>query len=106
MKASGAAAIASAAAMTSETRNEWVIAAAPLATDRPDTAGISASMAKLDARAIALFTPDATLTWLGSAAAMTVAVSGATKVTRPSPKTMAPGATSLSHVADASIRVR
>ena len=46
-------------------------------------------------RAIALFTPDPTLTWSESTAPMTVAVSGATNVTRPSPKRIAPGSTSF-----------
>ena len=49
------------------------------------------------ARATALFTLEATLTWSGCAEAITVAVSGATKVTRPSPKTVAPGTTCRAH---------
>ena len=55
---------------------------------------------------IALFTPDATLTWFGSADDITVAVSGATKVTRPSPNTSAPGSTSRAHVVSGPMRVR
>ena len=52
------------------------------------------------------FTPDATLTWSGSAAAMTVAVSGATNVTRPRPNRKAPGSTSVLHDAWGPIRAR
>src|SRR5205823_3677105 len=102
----GAAAATTAAAMTSATLNAWVTWAGPAAVDSPDSTGITARAARLAARAMALFTPDATLTWSGSAAAITVAVSGATNVTRPAPNTTAPGSTSVVHDGWMPARVR
>ena len=66
-------------------------AAGSVAVVRPATTGMTASAVRLAVRAIALLTPEATLTWSASTAPMTVAVSGATNVTRPSPKRTAPG---------------
>ena len=71
---------------------------------KPETTGTTASALRAAALAMALLTPDATLTWSGSAAAITVAVSGATKVTSPMPNTTAPGRTSVTHDASSPMR--
>src|SRR3954469_15233600 len=92
--------------MSSDVRNAAGALGGAVAADSPDTTGMTASAARLAARAIALFTPDATLTWSGSAAAMTVAVSGATNVTSPRPNTNAPGSMSLTHDAFGPMRAR
>ena len=97
---------ASAAAIVSAVCTASVTATAPVASARPAAAGITASAVRLAARAIALLTPDATLTCRWSAAAITVAVSGATNVTSPSPNTNAPGNTSGNHSASGPMRVR
>ena len=104
MKLSGAASTATPAAIMSPRRNASVTSAASVATDKPDTTGITASAARLAVRAIALFTPDPTLTWSESTAPMTVAVSGATNVTSPSPNNTAPGSTSAVHPASEPMR--
>ena len=59
----------------------------------PDRAGNTATANSAAVRATSLFTADATPTSLEGAAAMTVAVSGATVVAMPSPKTRMPGRT-------------
>ena len=59
----------------------------------PDSAGNTATANSAAVRATSLFTADATPTSLGGAAAITVAVSGATVVAMPSPKTRMPGST-------------
>ena len=67
--------------------------------------GTTARAARLAVRAMALFTPDATLAWSGSTEPMTVAVSGATNSTSPTPNTNAPGSTSVVHDALGPMRV-
>ena len=54
---------ASTAAIVSAVCTASVTATAPVASARPAAAGITASAVRLAARAIALLTPDATLTW-------------------------------------------
>ena len=61
------------AATISDVRNE-LVTSSPVAVVRPETTGITDSAARLDVRAMALFTPDAMLTWSGLTAPMTVAV--------------------------------
>ena len=102
----GAAAAAITAEITIAIRYASVTASGPVAEARSDTTGITASAARLAVRAIALFTPDATLTWSGLTDPMTVAVSGATNVTRPTPITIAPGRTSRPHNGSGPIRER
>ena len=69
---------ASAAAMTSAVLTASVTSSAPVAAGSAAMTGITASPARLAARATALLTPEPVLTWSGSVAAITVAVSGAT----------------------------
>ena len=49
--------------MTRAMRKAVVTSAWPVASASPETTGITASDARLAVRAIALLTPDATLTW-------------------------------------------
>jgi hypothetical protein len=59
----------------------------------PDSAGNTATANSAAVRARSLFTADATPTSLDGAAAITVAVSGATVVAMPKPNTRIPGST-------------
>ena len=59
----------------------------------PVSSGMAATANSPAARATALFTPDATPAWRTSAAASTVAVSGATVTARPMPNRTRAGST-------------
>src|SRR5581483_12075529 len=86
----GPASAATVADITRATRTACATCAGPCAVVSPETTGTTARAVRLAVRAIALFTPDAMLTWSGSAAAITVAVRGATNVTSPTPRTIEP----------------
>ncbi len=92
------------AEMTREIRKASVSSAVVAAVVKPETTGITARAARLDVRAMALFTPEAMLTWSGLTDPITVAVSGATNDTSPRPKTRAPGSTSVTQDASGPMR--